>query len=385
MTAHMTGRTLGATLALAALPFLLLVGLFALVFTVGLPSADGVPVEDLYVERVAVREGAFEVTLRNVGPEPVSVAQVAVNDMLVAFAPADQAVPRLSATTFRIDFDWVEAEPYEIVFVTTNAIKFSAEVEAAVLTPEADGRTLGTLALLGVYVGVVPVLAGLLWRPVLTQLPPRALAIVLGVTIGLLLFLAGDALIEGFEIADELPAVAGGPFLLVASGLAAFASLELASARLGAERPGARPLVLAALVALGIGLHNFAEGLAIGGAFSLGEVALGAFLVVGFALHNTTEGLAIVAPLGARPTPILAFLGLGLLAGLPTVPGAWIGGLAPSPYLGVLFLGIGAGAILQVAHAIDRSTDGSLRRSAGLAGVAIGVLVMYATSLLVPV
>ena len=99
---------------------------------------------------------------------------------------------------------------------------------------------------------------------------------------------------------------------------------------------------------IGIGMHNFGEGLAIGAAVGLGSVAFGAFLVVGFALHNTTEGIAIAAPLSQGKTPILLLAALGALAGTPAIFGAWIGGFAYSPFTSVIFLAIGAGAIFQV-------------------------------------
>lgn len=146
------------------------------------------------------------------------------------------------------------------------------------------------------------------------------------------------------------------------------------------------PLYVAGLIALGIGLHNFGEGLAIGAAFSLGEVGLTKFLIIGFMLHNVTEGLGIVSPL-ARSRPSLgALLGLGLLAGVPTIVGAWSGGLAYSPVLSVLFLSIGAGAIVQVVWEIAKLLgQGKREVSAPLnaIGFAAGVLVMYVTGVAV--
>lgn len=372
-----------ATIGLALVPLALLAGVLVLIAQVGFPGAspDALPVEDVAFERLVVEEGAFRATLRNVGPEEAEIAQVFVNDMLVAWTlePAG-AIPRLRTATLVVPFDWVEGEPYEIAVLTTNSIKFTGGTEAAFASPQPDAKSFGVLALLGLYVGAIPVLLGLLWRPLLARAKETTLNVALGITVGLLLFLAADALVEGLEISDLLPGPLGGPFLLVAGALGAFALLEVAGRRSG--RAGT-PLALATLVALGIGLHNLAEGLAIGGAFALGEVALGAFLVVGFAVHNTTEGLAIVAPVARERVRIATLVGLGLLAGLPVILGAWIGGFAPSPILAVVFLGVGAGAIAQVALAIDRATGGAMRRGAGLAGVALGAAVMFVTSLFV--
>ena len=141
------------------------------------------------------------------------------------------------------------------------------------------------------------------------------------------------------------------------------------------------------MISIGIGLHNFGEGLAIGAAVGLGSAAFGAFLVVGFALHNTTEGIAIAAPLSqGRPT-ILKLATLGMIAGSPAILGAWAGGFAYSPFASVIFLSVGAGAILQVIVVLMRwiGRDGSHRISSApvVSGVAVGMLVMYLTSILV--
>jgi zinc transporter ZupT len=146
-------------------------------------------------------------------------------------------------------------------------------------------------------------------------------------------------------------------------------------------------LRLAFLIALGIGLHNMGEGLAIGAAYAQGEVALGAFLIIGFMIHNTTEGLGIVAPV-ARDGPALRHLAAaGAIAGVPTILGAWLGGLAYSPLLATVALGVGAGAILQVLgvlyHAVARETDGAVWTPLNALGVAAGLAVMYGTGLLV--
>jgi ZIP family zinc transporter len=163
-------------------------------------------------------------------------------------------------------------------------------------------------------------------------------------------------------------------------------------AAVGRWRAGGRgersPLYVAGLIALGIGLHNLGEGLAIGTSYASGEIALGTFLVIGFLLHNTTEGLGIVAPLAQeRPRPGALVL-LGVLAGVPTVLGAWIGGFTYSPAWTAFFLAVGAGAIAQVVYELGRlfvrRSGGGLSAPLNVAGLLAGMLIMYATGLLVP-
>src|SRR5206468_6340027 len=138
--------------------------------------------------------------------------------------------------------------------------------------------------------------------------------------------------------------------------LASFMSLVAVGESSGSSKSGAarRGLALAYLISLGIGLHNLGEGLAVGAAYALGEVALGAFLIIGFMIHNTTEGIAIVAPIsssGSR-TSMKHLAAIGIIAGVPTIPGALIGGFSFSSFWAALFLAVGAGAIFQVVFEI---------------------------------
>ena len=146
-------------------------------------------------------------------------------------------------------------------------------------------------------------------------------------------------------------------------------------------------MVLAYLIAFGIGLHNLGEGLAIGAAYALGEVALGTFLVLGFMLHNTTEGLGIVAPVATDRPSLWQLVLLGVIAGAPTIPGAWIGGFVYSPIFATIFLAIGAGAIFQVVYELGRLTvrqaGDELITATNFAGFLAGLLIMYVTGLFV--
>jgi zinc transporter ZupT len=378
----------------------LAIGTFALLGGPGLGQRSGVPVEDLAVERTVLHPGEIQLTLRNDGPDPVAVSQVVVNDAYVPFtASGGQQVGRLGASELTIPYDWVEGEAYAIGLLTSTGGTVDAEVPVASESPTADAGFYGLMALLGVYVGVIPIALGMLWLPFVRRGRPSWIRVLLAFTVGLLAFLALDATLEGFELAADAPSAFGGSLLVLLGVLVAYLALSgveghLARRRGRAESSGAGGAAaatgayLALLVAIGIGLHNLGEGLAIGSAYTAGALALGAFLVVGFAIHNTTEGLAIVAPL-ARGRPRLNRLAaLGLIAGGPAILGAWIGAAAFNPSLGAFLLGVGAGAILQVIRQLWPSmldpADGSTPPVV-VAGIAGGIGLMYATSLLVSV
>jgi ZIP family zinc transporter len=349
------------------------------------------PVEELTVERITLpRHGLMEVRVVNGGPAPVTIAQLMVDDAnWVHELDGPRTVERLEGRTITIPYPWVEGEPHQVTLVTSTGLTFSAGVDVATLTPQPGARYLGTFALLGVYAGVIPVFIGLLWLPFLRAVQRRWIDFFLSVTIGLLVFLGVDALLE----ASETAALVAGAYHGSALVLLGFVGTVLALAALGRWRSGpaggkASGFYLAGLIALGIGLHNFGEGLALGTSYASGEIALGTFLVVGFLLHNTTEGLGIVAPLADERPSWTRLLLLGALAGVPTVLGAWIGGFTYSPLWTTLFFAIGAGAIAQVVWELGRLF--ARRPGAGIAaplnatGLLLGMLIMYATGLLVP-
>jgi hypothetical protein len=371
----------------------LAVGLFAALGGPGLGDRRGPPAEELAIERTELSPGVIELTLRNDGPDEVSVAQAFVNDAFVQFSGADDPIGRLDTATVRLQQPWVEGEAYEVGLLTSSGGTITHEIPVAVETPGADASFFGLLALLGIYVGVIPVALGMLWLPWVRRIPPGWLRLVMAVTIGLLAFLAVDATLEGFELAGEGSQAFGGAALVLVGAAVAFLALTGVSSWLTARRRaaaagGASGATLALLVAVGIGLHNLGEGVAIGAAYSAGALALGAFLVVGFALHNTTEGLAIVAPV-ARSRPSLRLLAaLGLLAGAPAVLGAWIGAAAFNSSLAAFLFGFGAGAIVQVIVQLAptlRDGEGRLLHPVAVSGILLGMATMFATGLLVSV
>jgi ZIP family zinc transporter len=374
----------------------LAIGLFVALDAPGLKRV-GVPVEELAVERTVLRPGEIELHVRNDGPDPVQVRQVIVNDGYAGFTQTEGEIGRLEGATLSVRYPWIEGQAYELMLLTATGATIEHSIDAAAETPAADLDFYGLMALIGLYVGVIPVAIGMLWLPWLREADPRWMRFLLAFTLGLLVFLGIEALLEGTELAGTGPESLGGAALVWLGGAGAYLGLATADAWLrrrsaaaegstGGAGGGAIGSRAAFLVALAIGLHNLGEGLAIGSAYAVGSLALGAALVVGFALHNTTEGLAIVAPVarsGARLTRLAA---LGLLAGSPAVLGAWVGASAFDPSLAALMFGIGAGAIAQVVVQIApsvRADDGRLLHPLAASGVLGGLVVMYATGLLV--
>lgn len=392
----MTARRVPVALLAAAITAVVVAVLVALAVAGGdsLPERTGPPIEELAVERTVLRPGEIELTLRNTGPDAVAVAQISVNDAFVDFERSTAEVGRLATETLTIDYPWQDGSPYTINLLTSTGAVIPAVIDAAVETPEADGGFFGLMVLLGLYVGVIPVTLGMLFLPLLRQAGRRWMELLMAFTVGLLAFLAIDGTLEGLEVGNTSGgAFGGGELLFLGAGLSflTLAGLDtwMRSRRGSAETAGASGRRLALLIAIGIGLHNFGEGLAIGSAYAVGALALGAFLVVGFAIHNTTEGLAVVAPLsGDRRPSIPLLLGLGLVAGGPAILGALFGATVSNPELSTFLLGIGVGAIVQVIVQIApamRDDDGRLLHPRAALGVGAGALALYGTSLLVAV
>ena len=356
-----------------------------------LPDRAGPPVEELAVERTVLLPGAIELLVRNTGPDPVQVAQVFVNDAYVEFTGPTEPIGRLSSQTLTLSYPWITGQPYTVSMLTSTGLVIEHVIPAAVATPAPGPGFFGLMALLGTYVGVIPVLLGMLVLPVLRRTGQGVVRVLLAVTVGLLAFLAVDALLEGLDLAALSGGAFGGPVLvLLGAGLAflALTAIDRVLARRRSSDPDSRPgMRLAVMIAVGIGLHNLGEGLAIGSAYAVGELALGAALVVGFAAHNTTEGLAIVAPLTDRRPSLVSLVGLGVIAGAPAILGAVIGASVDNAALSALLFGVGVGAIVQVVIQIvpglrDRAT-GKVLDPAVIGGLAGGVVIMYLTGLLV--
>ncbi len=346
------------------------------------------PVEKIAFERTVLDNDGIHLQIRAGGSAELSIAQVLVDDAYWSFRqePGGALAP-LSSAWLHIPYPWVLAEKHEVKVLTRTGVVFKHAIEVAVPTPQSQIGQLGPQALLGTFVGIVPVIIGMLCYPALRGVGRNGINFVLALTIGLLAFLFVDSLKEAIEFGLKSADSFQGIPMVVLAATAAFLLLYAVGRRHGTPTG----LALATYIALGIGLHNFGEGLAIGAAFTAGVAGLGVFLVLGFTLHNVTEGIGIVAPLvDERPT-LPAFLGLALLAGAPAILGIWLGSLSYAPHWAALALAIGAGAILQVIVEVG----GYLKRRAGpseawftpstLAGLTLGIAIMYVTAIFVKV
>ncbi|MEI7593404.1 MAG: ZIP family metal transporter [Actinomycetes bacterium] len=260
---------------------------------------------------------------------------------------------------------------------------------------------LGAIAGLTIFLGL-PV--GRIRNPA-----PRLRAFLNALSIGVLVFLLWDVLSHAFApVEDALVAVTsdhdgswatfvGLAFVAIAGLTVGLMSLTYydgwlsrrAGVPVGAEvsmlwldTPARR---LAFLIAVGIGLHNFSEGLAIGQSAASGEVSLALLLIVGFGLHNATEGFGIVAPLaGDERTPSWGFLGvLGLIGGGPTFVGTLIGQVYVNEYLFVAFLALAAGSILYVVMQLLKVGFKLGHREFMMWGILLGLLAGLATDLVI--
>ncbi|SPH18218.1 Zinc transporter ZupT [Defluviimonas aquaemixtae] len=371
------------------LPVIVLAALVAFII-VGKPfdrlTRAAPAVEDLAVETVRLGAGLIEMSVRADGSIPIVIAQVQVDGAYRDFT-LDPAGPidRLARGTVRIPYPWVDGETHHILLLTSTGVGFEHTIDVAQNALALDGPTLWVLTLVGLLLGVAPVAAGMLAYPALRDAGPGVIHFLLALTIGLLAYLLIDTLREGLEAgAETLGRLRGETLVWVSAGLTTLALVAFGRRR-GQPPEG---IALAAFIALGIGLHNFGEGLVVGASFATGAAALAAFLVVGFVLHNVTEGIGIAAPLLRLRPSLQVFIALALLAGLPAVFGVWIGAQAINPYFVALCFGVGAGAILQViieVVGLTTRSDGaeSLTRPAYAGGIATGLAVMYATALLV--
>jgi zinc transporter ZupT len=352
----------------------------------------GVALPEVTIEKVDFIDSEIQATVRNTGPIPVQVVMADVNDRIQpAAVEPDGFLERYETTLVRIPFEWNEAEPYRIGITIDDGTRFEKEIASAAFALEFTPDLAIFFAIIGTYVGIIPVMIGLLWLPFIKKISKQKYHFFLALTAGLLLFLAIDSIEESIEVSNENLANSFNGTLLVSTVVVlSFLTLYYLGNKIVAKADSlnfSKPVAIGLMISIGIGLHNFGEGLAIGAAVGIGSIAFSTFLIVGFALHNTTEGIAIAAPMSRGKLMLGKLAIMGMIAGTPAIFGAWIGGFAYSPFTSVIFLAIGAGAIFQVILVlmkwIQKENDGNLSTLSVVSGFAIGMLVMYLTSILV--
>ncbi|MDA4127980.1 MAG: ZIP family metal transporter [Thaumarchaeota archaeon] len=248
--------------------------------------------------------------------------------------------------------------------------------------------------LLGLVAGLFPVYLGLVPLLFLRRISEGWRGFMVSLSLGILLFLFVDVTNEGLKLAN-VPSVNS---FLFPFGLAlgVFGPVFIARKRRSdyialRERTPGEPdrrklgFLTAYMMAMGIGLHNLGEGLAIGSAYSADKFVLTSVLVIGFALHNGTEGFGIAAPLSAVKMQLKDPLVLGLIAGFPTVIGSGIGFIAYSDLLGTFFFAVAAGALLYVIVELLRIANVYPKIETTFIGIICGMLLMFATSMLLVV
>jgi ZIP family zinc transporter len=430
---------------IALIPLIVLAAMIVFLFSPAgqsLLQKSGNSLPEVTIERIEFQDSKIVAFLRNTGPIDITVSQIDINDRIQAAAiEPSKTLSRLAVAKVIVPFSWNPGEPYEVGITTSDGIRFKKSIEAAVLAPAPNVEQASFFAIIGTYVGVIPVMIGLLWFPFIKRLSTNKYTFFLSLTAGLLVFLGIDALVEGNKIsAQNVAGVFNGQMLIAMVTIVSFLALSYVSGKLveraatpkttknksstflqssssltsaadstfkeveqeqQQQRLSKSPFTIAFMIAIGIGLHNLGEGLSIGAAVLLGKVALSTFLIVGFTLHNTTEGLAIVAPIAkSNKVMVRRLVIMGLIAGAPAIAGAWIGGFIYSPIAAIIFLSVGAGAIFQVVISImswmvkdsNNNIDDSKNRAGRkndwvntslIAGFIVGMVIMYATSLLV--
>jgi ZIP family zinc transporter len=350
------------------------------------PSLD-----EFDVRRVQFKPGEIKIRVTNPQRDDLTIASVTVDNAIVPFSvDGDRTLSRLRSATIVVPYEWVEDEPISVGVTSSTGIETTEEIAAAVETPGASVKGFLGYGLIGFLVGIVPIALGLLWLPSLRNADRRWLAAFMALTAGLLTFLGIEALGEAFERQAELPEPLAGAGLVLLGVAISYLTMTFLGTRLGRGEQGAAvgAAALALLVAVGIGVHNFGEGLAIGTSFAFGELTLGTFLIVGFMIHNVTEGLGIAAPAaesGAR-VGVRRLAALALIAGAPAILGAWLGGFASSDFLAVIFFAAAAGAalevVVEVGRYVARRSEGGLRSGWVIGGFLAGIVAMYLTGLL---
>ena len=302
-------------IVIALIPLIVLSGMLVFLLGPGMSILNiGIPLPEITIEKIEFQNDKIVAFIRNTGPEGVDVAQADINDrMIPAGIEPSKTLSRLAEAKVIVPFSWIAGVPYEVGITVSDGTRFSKSVEAAALAPTPNVEQASYFAIIGIYVGVIPVLIGLLWFPFIKRLSMNKYKFFLSLTAGLLVFLGIDALVESNGIVEQNIAGAFNGQVLIAmitiitflvllytseklverakmksddntskSNLVTYSSSPSSTTKIPQKQQQqqqqqlAKPFAIAMMIAIGIGLHNFGEGLAIGAAVLLGEVALSA-------------------------------------------------------------------------------------------------------------
>jgi ZIP family zinc transporter len=375
------------------IPFVFVILMVSFIFGPGSEILElGVPLPEISIEKVIFIDSEIQAVVRNTGPMPVTIVMADVNDRIQpAAVEPDGYLQRFETATVRIPYEWNVSEPYSIGITLDDGLRFEKIIESATYEISFNTDNALLFAIIGIYVGVIPVMIGLLWYPFIKKIKKQSFHFFLALTAGLLLFLAIDAIDEAIEISNEnLSQIFNGNLLIFTVIALSFLGLYYAGDKLAKNSTKttlSRNVAVALMISIGIGLHNFGEGLAIGASVGLGSIAFTSFLIVGFALHNTTEGIAIASLMSRGKMMIGMLFCLGLIAGVPAIFGTWIGGFQYSPFSIIIFLAIGAGAIFQVLVVLLKwiydENQKTLSNASIISGFIVGIFIMYITSIVI--
>lgn len=344
------------------------------------PGSAVPPVEELSVERVLLDDGGISLLVQ-AGPWlPVRIAQVQVDGAYWSFEQDPLgSLPPLASGWLRIPYPWVLGESHLITILSRTGAVFEHWIVAARPTPAPTASP--ALIVVGLALGLLPLGLGRLARPVLPAGRDRARDFAFAVAVGLLACLLPNTLSAAFAAAAlAQPDLRGEATVWLTVGLILLLLVGIGWLGQGRSRPNMA-------TALRLGAHNGSAGLAIGASLASGRIMFAALLTAAFVLHRTLLALGLEADratAGAAPTTLP---GLWALAVLPAVVGVLAGGHAFAPRWAAVALAAGAGAILHVlcgtavllAHRAQRGD----RTATALYGLAVGLSVMYASTLLV--
>jgi len=282
--------------------------------------------------------------------------------------------------------DWLLAFGPFLVIGGMIAIAAAAiwVVEIELFAVTGTWEILGMMTIIGFIAGILPVAVGMLWFPYVRQLTDEWVHAVLAFSAGILAFIAFEMAEGAAGYAGETSSTGQAGAIAVVVAVVTIIVMEATSRwrKAKSSEMYGEGLLVAYLVAVGLGLHSVGEGLAIGAAFAGEDMGLVLLFTLGFIIHNVTEGPAVIAAVAREQEtpPLRHFAALGILAGGGVIIGGWIGSFATDPLVGAIFFAIAFGAIVQVVWemvGLVRKDAGELFSRTLIAAFVVGIAVIF--------